>query len=135
LKDVNLLGYVPGGVGEPTSPGRAPAAADPRRQQADHDIETSSNPAEELSVVGKVETCASTSAYTVFMTLEDAQNLSPQDSHSPARSSRGGSWGRLPGLNMLNNAQVKADSTTDAERQTVDRLHPGPPKRARESSR
>jgi putative ABC transport system permease protein len=115
LTDVNLVGYVPGGVGAPKiGEGRAPRRdgeilVDGSLDKAIGDVVVvSGTPAR---VVGKVADLRyNFGVHTIFMTLEDAQNLSfAGQPLSSAVVTKGIPRARLEGLNVLTNAEVKAD--------------------------
>jgi putative ABC transport system permease protein len=115
LTDVNLLGYVPGGVGAPKiERGRAPKEegeilVDGSLDEDVGDVVVVSGKV--TRVVGKVADLRfNFGVHTIFMTLEEAQNVSfAGQPLSSAVVTKGAPRDRLVGLNVLTNAEVKAD--------------------------
>jgi putative ABC transport system permease protein len=128
LTDVNLLGYVPGGVGAPeVTEGRAPER---RREilvddQLDADVGdtvvVSGTPARVVGKVGDLR--YNFGVHTIFMTLADARNLAfAGQPLSSAVITKGTPRERLDGLNVLTNAEVKDDlqRPTQSGKQSID---------------
>jgi putative ABC transport system permease protein len=128
LKDVNLLGFQPGGIGTPPiSEGRAPTrkgeiAVDDHLDASVGDTLVISGRPEK--VVGKVgDLRYNFGVNTVFMTVADAQSLS--FSGQPLSSAivvKGRPTEALPGLRVLNNEQVITDlkRPTKSGKSTID---------------
>jgi putative ABC transport system permease protein len=128
LKDVNLIGYVPGGVGAPeVTEGRAPKRSGEILVDDKLDADVGSEvviSGKRERVVGKVgDLRYNFGTHTVFMTLQDAQDLSfAGQPLASAVITKGTPRGRVAGLNVLTNAQVKADleRPTQSGKQSID---------------
>jgi putative ABC transport system permease protein len=128
LTDVNLLGYVPGGVGAPeVTEGRAPKH--PREILVDDQLDVdvgdmvvvSGTPARVVGKVGDLR--YNFGVHTIFMTLADARNLAfAGQPLSSAVITRGSPRQQLDGLNVLTNAEVKDDlqRPTQSGKQSID---------------
>ena len=128
LKDVNLLGFQPGGIGTPPiSEGRAPkrkgeiAVDDKLDADVGETIVISGRPEKVVGKVGDLR--YNFGVNTVFMTLSDAQSLS--FSGQPLASAvivRGNPTEAVPGLRVLTNEQVITDlkRPTKSGKSTID---------------
>jgi putative ABC transport system permease protein len=128
LKDVNLIGYVPGGVGAPeVTEGRAPKRSGEILVDSKLDADVGS----EVVISGKRERVVGKTGdlrynfgvHTVFMTLADAQDLSfAGQPLASAVITKGVPREPLAGLSVLTNAQVKADlqRPTQSGKQSID---------------
>jgi putative ABC transport system permease protein len=128
LKDVNLIGYVPGGVGAPeVTEGRAPKRSgeilvDDKLGNDVGDVVVISGRPERI--VGKTgDLRYNFGVHTVLMTIKDAQNLTfAGEPFASAVVTSGVPRERIPGLNVLTNDQVKADleRPTQSGKQSID---------------
>jgi putative ABC transport system permease protein len=128
LKDVNLIGYVPGGVGAPeVTEGREPRRSGEILVDDKLDADVGSNvvvSGKRERVVGKVgDLRYNFGVHTVLMTLEDSQDLSfAGQPLASAVITKGVPREHLAGLTVLTNAQVKADleRPTQSGKQSID---------------
>jgi putative ABC transport system permease protein len=128
LKDVNLIGYVPGGVGAPeVTEGREPRRSGEILVDDELDADVGSNvviSGKRERVVGKVgDLRYNFGVHTVLMTLEDAQDLSfAGQPLASAVITKGVPREHLAGLTVLTNDQVKADleRPTQSGKQSID---------------
>ena len=128
LKDVNLIGYVPGGVGAPeVTEGREPRRSGEILVDDQLDADVGSDvviSGKRERVVGKVgDLRHNFGVHTVLMTLEDAQDLSfAGQPLASAVITRVVPREHLAGLTVLTNAQVKADleRPTQSGKQSID---------------
>ena len=134
LTDVNLIGYVPGGVGAPKiEEGRAPKqegeiVVDGSLDQDIGDVVVVSG--QPARVVGKAADLRyNFGVHTIFMTLEDAQNLSFAWTAAFQRGDHEGNTASPSGRPERPDERRGQDRSAAAggERQAVDRLHPGAP--------
>ena len=128
LTDVNLLGYVPGGVGAPeVTEGGAPKRGgeilvdEQARRRRRHVVVISGKPERVVGKVGDLR--YNFGVHTIFMTLEDAQNLSfAGQPLASAVITKGVPREPLDGLSVLTNDEVKADlqRPTQSGKQSID---------------
>jgi putative ABC transport system permease protein len=128
LTDVNLLGFVPGGVGAPVvTEGRAPKRSGEILvdNALDEDVGSvvviSGTPERVVGKVGDLR--YNFGVHTVFMTLKDAQELSfAGQPLASAVITKGVPREHLDGLTVLSNDQVKKDleRPTQSGKQSID---------------
>ncbi len=115
VKDVNLIGFEPGGVGAPEiTEGREPKGSGEILvdSKVDADVgETVVISGQREKVVGKTgDLRYNFGVHTVFMPLEDAQQLSfAGQPLASAVVTEGVPRGKLPGLRILTNEEVASD--------------------------